>query len=101
MANVIVGVLSENSTLASHTYLLNVACLEKTNHSSIARLFDDSLKLIDPNFNRDRVSAIICNRRFPEAGKGLKVMYSSMIHLTCLAHGLHRVAEEIRANYSR
>jgi hypothetical protein len=34
-----------------------------------------------------------------KAAKGLKMLYPRMVHLTCLAHGLHRVAEEIRGNY--
>ena len=34
-----------------------------------------------------------------KAGAGLKVLYPKLIHLTCLAHGLHRVAETIRVKY--
>jgi hypothetical protein len=34
-----------------------------------------------------------------KAAKGLKMLYLRMVHLTCLAHGLHGVAEEIRVNY--
>lgn len=29
----------------------------------------------------------------------MQVMYPKMVHLTCLVHGLHRVAEEIRLNF--
>lgn len=29
----------------------------------------------------------------------LKALYSKMIHVTCAAHGLHRVAEEIRGQF--
>ena len=31
--------------------------------------------------------------------KGLKMPYPRMVHVTCLVHGLLRVAEEIRGNY--
>jgi hypothetical protein len=31
--------------------------------------------------------------------KGLKVLFPKMTHLTCLAHGMHRVAEAVRASY--
>jgi hypothetical protein len=34
-----------------------------------------------------------------KAGTALKVIFPTMTHLTCLAHGLHRVAETIRANF--
>lgn len=33
------------------------------------------------------------------AMNSLKVLYPNMIHLTCLAHGLHRVAEFIREKF--
>ncbi|XP_018496282.1 uncharacterized protein LOC108864671, partial [Galendromus occidentalis] len=31
-----------------------------------------------------------------KAGKALKVLFPRMLHLTCTAHAVHRVAEEIR-----
>jgi hypothetical protein len=34
-----------------------------------------------------------------KATKGVQVLYTRMVHLTCLAHALHRVAKEIRDNY--
>jgi hypothetical protein len=34
-----------------------------------------------------------------KAGTALKVILPNMTYLTCLAHGLHRVAETIRANF--
>ena len=34
-----------------------------------------------------------------KAGKGLKMLYPKMIHVTCLAHAIHRVAEEVRGTY--
>lgn len=35
-----------------------------------------------------------------KAGKAIQVFYPKIIHFTCLAHGLHRVAEAIRAKYN-
>jgi hypothetical protein len=34
-----------------------------------------------------------------KAGTAFKVIFPNMTHLPCLAHGLHRVAETIRANF--
>nr|CAH7762359.1 unnamed protein product [Callosobruchus chinensis] len=34
-----------------------------------------------------------------KAGQALKVFYPKLLHITCLAHGLHRVAEEIRKEF--
>jgi predicted Zn-dependent protease with MMP-like domain len=34
-----------------------------------------------------------------KAGKNLKELYPNLLHITCLAHGMNRVAEEIRSLY--
>lgn len=34
-----------------------------------------------------------------KAGEALSTFYTNMVHLTCFAHALHRVAEEIRLQY--
>jgi hypothetical protein len=34
-----------------------------------------------------------------KAAKALQLLYPKMIHVTCLAHALHRVAEEVRGSY--
>lgn len=33
------------------------------------------------------------------AMNSLRILYPKMLHLTCLAHGLHRVAEFVRAQF--
>lgn len=34
-----------------------------------------------------------------KAGQIMKIFYEKMIHVTCLAHGLHRVCEFIREEF--
>lgn len=34
-----------------------------------------------------------------KAGEVLKSLYLKMIHVTCVVHGLHRVAEELRSQF--
>lgn len=34
-----------------------------------------------------------------KAGTVLKNIYTKMIHVTCCAHGLHRIVEEIRGHF--
>lgn len=36
-----------------------------------------------------------------KAGKNIKALYSKMEHVTCLAHGLHREAEEVREHFPK
>lgn len=35
-----------------------------------------------------------------KAADSLTVLFPNLIHLTCLAHGIHRVCETIRAEYT-
>lgn len=35
-----------------------------------------------------------------KAGEVLKSLYSKMIHVTCVVHGLHRMAEEVRSQFN-
>jgi hypothetical protein len=34
-----------------------------------------------------------------KAAKALQLLYPKMVHITCLAHALHRAAEEVRGSY--
>jgi hypothetical protein len=34
-----------------------------------------------------------------KAASGQRLLYPRMVYVTCLAHALHRVAEEIRGSY--
>ena len=34
-----------------------------------------------------------------KAAKALQLLYPKMIHVTCIAHALHRAAEEVRGSY--
>jgi len=34
-----------------------------------------------------------------KSGKALIVLYPKMIHLTCLAHAIHRIAETVRDEF--
>ena len=52
----------------------------------------------------DRKSVLLCvTDAAPymcSAMRSLKVLYPNMIHLTCLAHGLHRLVEFIRESFT-
>lgn len=34
-----------------------------------------------------------------KAGTAIKALYSKMVHVTCLAHAMHRIAEDIRGKF--
>jgi hypothetical protein len=76
--------------------------LERVNNSSIAVVFDNAMNLL----SRDKVERanflLFVSDAAPYLIKKVTVLqslYSKMIHVTCLAHTLHRVAEEVRGSY--
>lgn len=100
IANVIVGTLEIDKP--GEIFLLNTEVLESVNHSTICRLFDRSMVLLWPEGVRHDDVLLFVTDAAPyivKAGKAIKAFYSRMVHVTCLAHAFHRVAEEIRANF--
>ncbi|KAF0714390.1 Uncharacterized protein FWK35_00030423 [Aphis craccivora] len=97
VANVIIGTL--NTDAPGKTYLLTTEVLEKANNSTIVKLFDHSMFVLWPNGIRHDDVLLFVTDAAPymvKAGQTLQSLYSKMIHLICLAHGIHRRAENIR-----
>lgn len=101
VGNIIVGKL--NSDCASKPYLLNAEVLEKCNHPTVARFVNDSLGILWPNSILHEKVLLFISDAAPymvKAGTALHVFYPKLIHVTCLAHAFHRVAETIRSEFS-
>jgi len=96
VANILIGKLEKEKYNAP--FLVNCAFLEKTDSSTIARLVNDTLHSLLPEFNSSLLKLFITDAApyMIRAGKDLKVFFPSMLHVTCLAHGLHRVCEQVR-----
>ena len=94
------GVLSPEEP--GKTFLLTTEQLNETNHSTIARLFVDSIKLIGSSFDSDNILLFLSDAApyMVKAGKVLRTLHPKKIHVTCLAHGLSRVAENVRVKYA-
>lgn len=101
VANVIVGVLDADEEKGKQKFLLNVVELDKANHATIARAFNDSISLLGENFNKNQVLLYLTDAApyMVKSASYLNVFYPKMTHVTCLAHGMHRVAEEIRNKF--
>jgi len=100
IANVIIGTLTVDDP--GSIFLLNSEKLEKSNHSTIFKLFDQSMNLLWPQGVKYNEVLLFVTDAAPymiKAGKAIQNLYTKIIHVTCLAHGLHRVAEEIRNQY--
>jgi hypothetical protein len=100
VANVIVGKLFADRP--GDIFLLHSEVLDKLSHITIAILFDSAMKMLwKDEVKRDRILLFVTDAApyMLKAAKGLKMLYTRMVHLSCVADGLHRVAEEIQGNY--
>ena len=100
VANFIVGILSLESE--NKSFLLNSEVLERTNSETVATFVVDSLNILwNQSLHYDRVLLVVTDAAayMVKAIKGLQILFPKVIHLTCLAHGLHRVAETVRGNF--
>jgi len=89
--NVIIGTLEVGCP--GKTFLLHTKALEKVNHTNIAKLLDKSLHLLWPQgIKYDNILLFLNDSALymVKAGKGIKIMYSKMEHVTCLAYGSGR-----------
>lgn len=97
VANVIVGKLSEERASPSH--LLMCETLQRTNSTTIAQLFCRAMTFLwRGDIQHDRVLVFVTDAAayMKKAFESLGVLFPKMCHVTCVAHGIHRVAEEIR-----
>lgn len=102
VANVVIGTLELGCP--GKTFLFNMELLEKTNNSTIVKLFDKTMCLLYPEgVKHDNILLFVSDAApyMVKAGKNIKALYSKMEHVTCLAHGLHRVAEEVRRHFPK
>jgi len=84
--------------------LVNCEHLEKTNSTTIAQLFDRTMNLIRPQgVEHNNVLLLVSDaapKRLVKAGSAIQIFYPKIFHVTCLAHALHRAAEQIRIDFS-
>lgn len=94
VANLLVGALSCDKL--SRPFLIACKQLEKTNHSTITRFVNDGLKILWPGGGCDEKVLLMLSDAAPymiKAAAILEILYPNMIHVTCAAHILQRIAE--------
>lgn len=94
IANFVFGVLVE----PDRCYLFASQPLEATNSHLIASFYDATIN----DLGDKKIVLIVVTDAAPvmvAAMKGLKMLYPKMLHVTCVAHGLHRVADFIRSQF--
>lgn len=101
VCNVVIGLLHDE--YYSEPWLLMSEELFKCNFQTVGKLFNDAMQLLWPSgVKYDNVLLFVTDAApyMVKAADSLTVLFPNLIHLTCLAHGIHRVCETIRAEYT-
>lgn len=101
VTNVIVGILHPNTPSTPH--LIASKITHQVNAETIRDIINESLQNIlqfDQN-QTHRVLLFVSDAAayMLKAGKLLKNIYPNMLHITCVAHALHRICEFIRNEF--
>ncbi len=88
VANVVVGKLDSDSF--SPPFLAKVAFLETANGDNMARLINDTTRMLDPNFDGERLRVFVSDAApyMLKCGRNLQVFFPKVLHVTCACHGL-------------
>jgi hypothetical protein len=101
IANVIVGALRDDHIGTQH--LISSKRLDSTNNVSISNTVTSALdELWGANHNNHNKVLLLLTDGVGymlKAGRNLKCIFPNLLHVTCLAHGLNRVAELVRKLY--
>lgn len=83
-------------------YLIDVQFMEATNHATVARVLMGALESIYPNKDFSRVVLLLTDSAayMLKMGRGVASMLPNCVHVTCMAHAVHRVAESIRLHFT-
>ena len=97
-----VGVKVGGDLVTGKTFVLNCAFLQKTNHSTVSQLNMDSLYLLHPQgIKYDIIPFLVTDgpAYMKKCYKDvIEALFSKTLHVTCIAHMLHNVAEAARAS---
>lgn len=88
----------------SKPFLILCTELQRTNSSTIAKTFTEALEILWPKkILYENVFLFVSDAApyMKKAYDALQLLYPRMIHVTCVAHALHRVAETIRAQFTK
>lgn len=97
IANLIVGKLDPQCT--KRPFLVACQQLEKTNSETISKFVNDGLKrLLRDYYFEDKILLLLTDaaKYMVKAAEILKIFYTKMVHVTCIVHGLNRIAEQVR-----
>ena len=98
---ILIGSLEEGSVTVP--YLVEIVECQVTNHSTIIQVIMDTLYRIFGSAHHEKFTLLLSDGAsyMIKAGKILKETYPKMLHVTCLAHCVQRLAEFIKSKFER
>lgn len=99
VVNVLAGALKEDSK----THLIDVQYIDSTNHATVAHVIVDALKTVlgeGNDFSKILLLVTDSAAYMHKMADGISSLLPNCIHVTCLAHSLHRIADFVRSNNS-
>ena len=99
VANLIIGVLDEE--ISTTGYLICSKELQSTNSNTVSRFVNEAITrfYLPGPVPCHKVLLTDATAYVVKTASNLKVFYPNLIHCTCLAHGLNRVAETVRQQF--
>lgn len=99
IANALIGKLNSEP---SKPFLRSCKELDKCNHQTIAKLFNDAMGLLWPlGVKHENVLLLLLDVApyMLKTVKALTTFYQKMLRVSCVAHGFHCVAETIKVQF--
>ena len=101
VVNVIIGALNEDQSQCKK-YLIDMRFVDRANNTTIAQAVTDALAILWPEgIKYDKFLVLITDavNYMKKAGRALKTLFPNLIHITCVAHGLHNLSEYLMKRY--
>lgn len=98
IVNIVVGILDVDENISKQKFLLASRICDRVNSSVIACLYQDAVNELGKDFKRGQFLLLLSDAApyMVKAGKAILEFNPKITHVTCAAHGLHRVCETIR-----
>lgn len=101
IVHLMIGIL--NVSVPAKSYLISSKQLEKANNLTVTRFIQEELAtfFLPESIPTEKILLFLTDAApyMVKAACNLKIFYPNLIHTTCLAHGLNRVAEEVRNHF--
>lgn len=93
-----------DGSFLARPFLIDLADIGRSNNLTLQQFVTSGLfKLFGDDFDYNQVHLFLTDGApyCLKAGLGLKMLFPNMIHITCLCHGLNRVAEKVRYSFPK